>query len=165
MSAIENDSQTPPKDGAQSTWGIHVLYGRRIARLLYLQVPFFAFSNAQVASRTADAPDGYSSFYFTPGVQVRWPPDRRWSVFVTGGAGVARYVQSERLTSGAPNSGSRTSQQGLGFVDGGVDLRVNERLSVRTDVRGLMTRPDFLKDRLGISHYGTSTSLMLLLRF
>jgi hypothetical protein len=168
MSAIRNDQTTDPRygAGADSAWGVHALYGRRLNRVLYLQVPLFVFAEAHVHTRAGvDAPAGYSSFFLTPGLQVRGPADRRWSVFLTAGAGLVRYKLSQRLINGAPIGAPRSSSHGLGYVDVGSDVRVNKRFSIRTGVRGLMARPDFLEERFGISHSGTSTSLLLLARF
>jgi opacity protein-like surface antigen len=100
--------------------------------------------NTGVRSTDLLLPKNYSSLFFMPGLKLKILPGGGFSPYVVGGAGVARFKQSDTTVSGSQNTGDRANTTyGFNF-GGGVDLNVLGPVSVRGEVRDYVTgNPSF----------------------
>jgi hypothetical protein len=164
-SGVQTKAESQGEGGTSMAAGASFQYERRLSKHLYLQVPVETVAGAKVRSISVDVPRSYSSLFVTPGVQIRWPADWWMSWFVTGGAGLGRFVMSDHLLSGASNSAALTSQRVVGYVNLGIDVTIRPRWGIRADVRGHYAKPRFLSDALDTDGYPASFSIMPVFRF
>ncbi len=111
---------------------------------LYWEMAITGAPGADVRGSSLLLPSNYSSLFFTPGVKLKLLPGTGISPYVVGGAGVARFKQSDVLINGQPNTGDRANTTWVFDYGGGVDLNVLPILAIRGEVRDFVTgNPSF----------------------
>jgi opacity protein-like surface antigen len=76
-----------------------------------------------------------ATIFLTPGVRVKFLPNRAASPYVAAGGGWAVYEQSTNTLSGAPNPAPRVTHHGAFNFGAGVDVRVWKLIGLRAEVR------------------------------
>lgn len=117
----------------QATYARRVTNGRGAA--LYIEVPFVAMPNAFVHSGTNGVPEAYAVLYVTPGLRVKFAPERKVSPWLAVGGGYARFDESSNLQDKTPNPGQIGSNRGALQLGGGVDLRTGLKILLPLDLR------------------------------
>ncbi|HXJ44451.1 MAG TPA: hypothetical protein VNH18_34510 [Bryobacteraceae bacterium] len=125
-----------------------VNYGRFLRSYKYAdlnwEVNFAASPHQNVTTTAPGATPDYASFFFTPGVRIKFYPKNKLSPWAVGGGGYALYVQNTSTIAGAANTASRTSNTGALEFGGGLDYRWSPRLSFRIEARDFYTgSPNF----------------------
>lgn len=98
------------------------------------------FAPVHSLSSTAKAASkDISALYITPGVRLKFYPKDKLSPWVVGGLGYALYRASSQTIAGATNPSSGSSHTGAFEFGGGLDFRVNPKISLRFEVRDFFT--------------------------
>jgi len=120
-----------------------VSFARRIAasrRLdVAIEIPFLATNSLSTKTTGASLPREYAALSLTPGIRVRFAPQRIVSVFGAIGGGFAAYDESALKTDGTPNVGAQSNSTGAVAVGGGIDVRSGSWLGLRGEVRDVIT--------------------------
>lgn len=145
-------------------------YSRRIfdARVaaLYFDVPLIIIPETKFDTPVVSFPRDFSSYFFTPGVKLKFIPGAKFSPYAAAGVGFARLNPSDLRKDGQPLDvgGDFSQTYGAYSIAGGLDIRVNSFLSVRGEVRDVRTgSPEFninlFEDR---EHYLITTTGIVL---
>ncbi len=120
-----------------ANYGLRVMDGDKAA--LYVEVPFVATPQNQVASAAGSATRDVATIYLTPGLRLKFAPRRRIAPYIAGGAGWALFEQSTTRLDGRPNEASRLLSRGAVNFGGGVDVGLWRFVSVRGEVRDFVS--------------------------
>lgn len=114
-----------------SRWKAAGLWAEFFAPSTYLTSP---------ESRTTNNSDTvqWDSGIFAPGLRIMAPVQKRVSIFGAAGGGIGFFAYPE-LIPGPPTVLTRTAIHGVFDFGGGVDVRLNRRLSIRFDARDTVT--------------------------
>jgi hypothetical protein len=123
------------------------LYGRRMVdgkvASFHGEVLFVLVQDAEIRLTNPLLPNSYSSMFLTPGIKFKLLPGFLATPYVAGGAGIARFNQSDILISGAPNTTRRSSYRFAMNYGAGLEFNFFPFLSFRAEVRDFVTgNPD-----------------------
>jgi hypothetical protein len=104
-----------------------------------VEVPVLASPAFDVDSSVSSRPKEYASLYLTPGLRLTFWSARPLSLFISGGAGYARYSESKSRLDGTPNPQQRDTNTGAVQFGGGVDVKAVTWLGFRGEVRDVFT--------------------------
>jgi hypothetical protein len=120
-----------------------VSYGRRLVNIglasLTVEVPFVHDPEVKLNFGENDIPKSFSAIYLTPSARVNFFPTTAFSPWISGGAGFARFGESDTLVFGGSNpgkTGTTTSAVQLGI---GLDLRILGPFKLRGQIRDFYT--------------------------
>lgn len=117
----------------QANYGYR-FFGRDTAAL-YGEVHFLASPLRDVASADRTLTRDVATAFVTPGIRVKFFPNRDVSPYVAVGGGLAVYEQSTSTLDGSPNSASRTVNHGAFNYGGGVDFKFWRFVGLRAEIR------------------------------
>ena len=122
--------------------GLQVNYAwqllERPAGRLYLELPVIT----PVGSFASGGPGVSARLFFTPGIRYQVNLQPRIALYVAGGAGLATKVQRSYDTSASSGLGiTNTVTRAAAGFGGGLDFRLTRLLSLRGEVRYLVTSP------------------------
>jgi hypothetical protein len=116
-----------------------VNYGRRLAGsdavAVYGEVHFLASPQRKVETSIPAAGRDVASLYVTPGVRVKFAPDRRLSPWGAIGGGYGLYEHSDLTVGGAANPAARLLHRGVFMFGGGLDAKVFRWFDLRFEAR------------------------------
>jgi hypothetical protein len=149
LGRILPDSKTSPAGPVELGAGtaFQLNYGYRFAGsdavAVYGEVHFLASPQRKVKTNIAGAGRDVASLYVTPGVRVKFAPDRRLSPWGSIGGGYGLYEHSELTVGGAANPAARLLHRGAWMFGGGLDAKVFRWLDLRFEARDFYSgRPD-----------------------
>ena len=126
----------------QANYGYRVLQRRSAA--LYLETHFLANGLRDIRSANSRATRDVATIFVTPGLRIKFLPNRPISPYVAAGGGYALYEQSLSTIGGLANSAPRFTHRGAFDFGGGVDARLWRFVSVRAEIRDFYTgNPSF----------------------
>jgi hypothetical protein len=146
--AFVGPSFTPPERHThfrfnEDIGGVEAAYGRRLGDgedwAAFVEVPFIA-SHVNVESSQIAAPDSRAVHVFAPGFRVHvplMPLVPRSNVWFGAGGGVARWSESARLVSGAPNRHRQSATRGAFQFGVGFEVRISDAITWRVGARGI----------------------------
>ena len=118
-------------------------YARRFLRLpladLLGEVHFLASPQQQISSPVTSATRDIAVLYLTPGIRVKFLPEKKLSPWVAGGGGYALYEQSTSTIAGGVNGAPRHVSGGALQFGGGADYKILPWVSLRGEVREFYT--------------------------
>jgi len=100
-----------------------------------LEVPFLINPDVDLNYGINTIPEGYSSYFVTPGARLNVFADTAVSPWVSFGGGFGHFKESDTLIFGGKNPGSTGTTTGVYQFGGGLDVRVWHSLGVRGEVR------------------------------
>lgn len=123
-------------------------YARRFADAklasLHFEIVFVVTPSSEINTSNVFVPRSYSTIFLTPGFKLKLFPGFFITPYLAGGAGYARFSESESLASGELNTGDRVTSKGVYNYGVGVELRVLPFTSLRGEVRNFVSgNPDF----------------------
>jgi len=122
-----------PGTALQANYGYHLLGGDRAA--LYGEVHLLANPLRDVTSADQSLTRNVATLIVTPGIRIKFFPNRRLAPYVAVGGGWANYEQSTTTLAGGPNPASRTVNHGAFDYGGGVDFKFWRFLGLRAEIR------------------------------
>jgi len=117
----------------EANYGYRLLGNETAA--LYGEVHFLANPLRQVNSTDQTLTRDASAIFLTPGVRVKFFPNRRVSPYLAVGGGWAVYEQSTNTLNGNPNPASRLVNHGAFDYGGGVDFKFWRFVGLRAEIR------------------------------
>jgi len=117
----------------QANYGYRLLGNSTAA--LYGEVHFLANSLRDVGSTDQTLTSNVATIFLTPGVRVKFLPNRRIAPYFAVGGGWAVYEQSTQTLNGNPNSASRLVNHGAIDYGAGVDFNFWKFVRLRSEVR------------------------------
>jgi opacity protein-like surface antigen len=129
---------------------------------LYANTPFAIATNntIEVPQLVSASPREYRSYYFTPGLKVKVLPDARVSPYVVGGYGFARLVPRNRAANDTVDIFDRVKEFSQAYsFGGGADVKINEHIAIRGEVRSYHTKP-FDLESFGVEVPGVDLSFL-----
>ena len=98
-------------------------YSHRIADFklasVHVEFPLAASPSTDIDSSNVLVPRNYSSFFFTPGLKVKFFPVGGVSPYLALGGGLGRFRSSDTLINGQPNTGGKGTNKGVLDYGGG----------------------------------------------
>ncbi len=129
---------------------------------LYANTPFAIATNntIEVPQLVSGTPRGYRSYYFTPGLKLKVLPDSKVSPYVVGGYGFARLTPRNRAANETIDIFDRVKEFSQAYsFGGGADVKINEHISIRGEVRSYHTKP-FDLESFGVDVPGVDLSFL-----
>ena len=117
----------------QANYGYRLLGNGTAA--LYGEVHFLANSLRQVSSSDQTLTRDAATIFLTPGVRVKFFPNRSVTPYLAVGGGWAVYEQSTTTLNGSPNPASRLVNHGAVDYGGGVDFKFWRFVGLRAEIR------------------------------
>jgi len=117
----------------QANYGYRIAEGKIAA--FYGEVHFLANPLREVASTDRTLTRDAATIFLTPGIRVKFFPNRGAAPYFAVGAGWSVYEQSVSTLSGNPNSASRLVNHGAFDYGGGVDFKFWRFVGLRAEVR------------------------------
>jgi opacity protein-like surface antigen len=102
-------------------------------------VHFAANGQREVQSTIGAATRDIATAYVTPGLRLKFAPTRKFSPWVTGGAGYALYEQSFFRIDGMDNQAPRFTHRGAVMFGGGADFPLWRWIQGRVEIRDFYT--------------------------
>ena len=139
--AFENGRTTSEyRIGFQLNYAWQLL--ERPAGRLYLELPVIAPVGSFALVGRGVSASSSARIFVTPGIRYQVNLQPRLALYVAGGGGIAMKVQRSVFISGINVSAtSRTVTRAAAGFGGGVDFRLTRLLSLRGEVRDLITSP------------------------
>jgi opacity protein-like surface antigen len=118
-------------------------YGRRITgrpvAALYGEAHFLANPLRTAGSGNPASTRDVASLYVTPGIRVKFAPNKSLSPYAAVGGGLAWYEQSVLRIDGKPNPAPRNTYRGAFDFGGGVDTKFRRWIGLRAEIRDFYT--------------------------
>lgn len=121
----------------QANYGYRFLKTPHIA--LLAEVHLLASPLRDVTSSIRTLTRDFATLYVTPGLRVKFAPDRKFSPYVAVGGGYSQYEQSDFQIDGRPNPAPKRVHHGAFDFGGGLDVKVWRFLGIRGEVRDFYT--------------------------
>lgn len=142
LGASSPRSRTPGLELTRGT-SLYANYGVRLKEwspaALYFEVPFIATPQHRIASPASSATRDVATIYLTPGLRLKFVPQRRIAPYIAAGAGWALFEHSTTRLDGRPNEAPRTLSRGAFNFGGGVDVHLWRFIGVRGEVRDFIS--------------------------
>jgi hypothetical protein len=117
----------------QANYGYRLIGGRRAA--LYGEVHLLANPQREVSSMNTGLTRDVASLFVTPGIRVKFAPDRAVAPYFAVGGGWSLFEHSTTSLAGQPNPAARTNSHGVFDYGGGVDIKFWRFVGLRGEVR------------------------------
>ena len=117
----------------QANYGYRLLRNDAVA--IYGETHFLANPQRIVSSADRTLTRDVATIFVTPGVRVKFLPQRAVSPFLAAGAGLAVYEHSTTTLAGRANPASRTVNHGAFGYGGGLDFKFWRFVGLRAEVR------------------------------
>ena len=117
----------------QANYGYRLLGGETAA--LYGEVHFLANPLREVSSSDRTLTRDAATIFLTPGLRVKFFPNRSVAPYFAVGGGWAAYQQSTNTLNGNPNPASRALNHGVFDYGGGVDFKFWRFVGLRAEVQ------------------------------
>jgi hypothetical protein len=117
----------------QANYGYRLFGGDRAA--LYGEVHLLANPLRDVTSSDQSLTRNVATLFVTPGIRVKFFPNRGLAPYIAIGGGWADYEQSTTTLAGAPNPASRTVNHAVFDYGGGVDFKFWRFVGLRAEMR------------------------------
>lgn len=117
----------------QANYGYRLLGNGTTA--LYGEVHFLANPLREVSSGNQLLTRDAATIFLTPGIRVKFFPNRNVAPYLAAGGGWAVYEQSRTTLSGSPNPASRLVNHAAFDYGGGVDVKFWRFVGLRAEVR------------------------------
>lgn len=137
---LANERATPsgPLDlsggiALQANYGVRIYQGSAVT--VYFETHFLANGLREIASLDSRVSRDVATAYVTPGIRVRFAPNKAVQPYLVFGGGYALYEQSKMTLAGNPNPASRFTHGTTIAFGGGVDAKVWRFISLRAEVR------------------------------
>jgi hypothetical protein len=134
---------------------------------LYVDVPLSVTPKSKFDTADPFFLRDYSSLFFTPGVKVKLLPNGRVSPYAVAGVGFARLSPGDERINGLPREPSADVKTDDAYsFGGGVDVKVNNFIGIRGDVRSFNTgTPQFSVNLFEKRQHNVAITGGLVLRF
>lgn len=148
----------------QVSYSQRFLDGRVAA--LYFELPLTGTPRTSVKTSNVLSPRSYSSLFITPGIKLKLLPAGKYSPYAAIGAGYARFNESSTRIDNQPNEGERGTNRGVFDYGFGLDAKVFPYVSLRGELRYLVTgTPKLNADLLEERRYNTFIAGGIVVRF
>src|SRR5271165_2709002 len=117
----------------QANYGYRFFGGDKVA--LYGEVHLLANPLRDVTSSQQSLTRNVATLFVTPGIRVKFFPNRGLAPYVAIGGGWADYEQSTTTLAGGPNPAPRTVSHGAFDYGGGVDFKFWRFVGLRAEIR------------------------------
>jgi hypothetical protein len=117
----------------QANYGYRIAGGETAA--LYGEVHFLANPLREVGSTDRTLTRDAATIFLTPGIRVKFFPNRGAAPYFAVGGGWSVYEQSVNTLGGSPNPASRLVNHGAFDYGGGVDFKFWRFVNLRAEVR------------------------------
>jgi hypothetical protein len=142
-------SQTVPGTGVKVTtsggFTYQVAYGYQLLSTkkgsLWLDIPFefVKRGHSTIAGTDQKAADGISSTIVTPGLRFQMAPHPRLAFYGIAGFGYGGFDSVKLSPAGTPAVPNTFSSHGTAEIGGGFDVRLNQGISLRAEVRDFIS--------------------------
>jgi outer membrane protein W len=117
----------------QANYGLRVYKGSAVT--VYFETHFLANGLREIASPDSRVSRDVATAYVTPGVRVRFAPNKAVQPYVVFGGGYALYEQSKTTLAGNPNPALRFTHGTTIAFGSGVDAKLWRFIGLRAEVR------------------------------
>lgn len=147
LGAFKPAARELPEGKARFATGMSLLanYGLRVhgqpdsGATLSFETYFGATPQNRILASNPRSTRDAASLFLMPGLRLKLFPSRTIQPYVAAGAGFAVFEHSLLRMDGQPNDAPRTITRAAGNFGGGVDVRVWRWLSLRGEVRDVIT--------------------------
>jgi hypothetical protein len=122
-----------PGSALQANYGFRFLGGDKAA--LYGEVHLLANPLRDVTSPDQSLTRDVATLFVTPGIRVKFSPNRGLAPYLAIGGGWADYQHSTTTLAGGPNPAPQTVHHGAFDYGGGVDLTFWRFVGLRAEIR------------------------------